>query len=111
MVSLSNSSRFPANACEIEVNPVMFSPGRARLSTSPAATGSTPLTKTMGIVLVAFLAAKISAVEDVKSTSTLSRTSSSVSAGIRGELTFRVSILESYRFALNVAELTEHTPN
>ena len=46
----------------IKVNPVTFPPGRARLSTSPAATGSPWLTKRMGIALVAFLAARASGV-------------------------------------------------
>jgi len=37
-----------------EARPVMFPPGRARLCTSLKATGSVRMTKTMGIVLVAF---------------------------------------------------------
>jgi hypothetical protein len=64
------------------VNPVMFPPGRARLSTRPAATGSAPLKKTIGTVLVAFLAARASVVESVIRTSTLRRTSSSARAGL-----------------------------
>ena len=48
MVSLSNSSRLPANTDAMLVNPVMFPPGRARLSTSPSATGSKPPIKTIG---------------------------------------------------------------
>ena len=59
-VSLSSSNRLPANTAPMSVNPVTFPPGRGRLSTSPAATGSTPLKKTMGIVLVAFLATRAS---------------------------------------------------
>ena len=35
--SLSSSSRFPSISDEIEVNPVMFPPGRARLATRPVA--------------------------------------------------------------------------
>ena len=63
MVSLSISSRFPANTVVMVVNPVMFPPGLARLSTSPPATGSPASKKTMGIVLVAFLAARAADVE------------------------------------------------
>jgi len=39
-------------------NPVTLPPGCARLVTSPLATGSPELTKTMGMVLVACLAAR-----------------------------------------------------
>ena len=38
--------------------PVRLPPGRARLATRPSLTGSSPTTKTMGIVVVAALAAK-----------------------------------------------------
>ena len=37
-ISLTSSNRFPSNSGAKVVNPVMFPPGRARLSTSPAAT-------------------------------------------------------------------------
>src|SRR5262249_10637494 len=91
MVSLSNSSRLPANTAEILVTPVMFPPGRARLSTSPAATGSAEITKTMGIVLVAFLAARAPDNVPVRITSTSRRTSSSARVGSRS------SLLSAYR--------------
>jgi hypothetical protein len=61
----------PARIDAIVVTPVIFSPGRAKLSTRPSATGSLETTNTMGIVLVAFLKASASAVEDATSTSTL----------------------------------------
>jgi hypothetical protein len=41
----------------MEVNPVAFPPGRARLETSPVPTGSIVVGITIGIVLVAFIAA------------------------------------------------------
>ena len=81
MVSLSNSSRLPANTGAMVVNPVTFPPGRARLSTNPAETGSDRLKQTMGIVLVAFLAARASLTPGVTITSTLRRTSSSAKPG------------------------------
>ena len=58
--SLSSSSRLPLSSLERSVRPVTFPPGRARLSTRPASTGSnTEFTMTIGIVLVASLAARI----------------------------------------------------
>jgi hypothetical protein len=68
------------------VNPVMFPPGRAKLSTSTSATGSDTPKKTMGIVLVAFLRARAPVVAGVTSTSTLRRISSSARAGSRSYL-------------------------
>jgi hypothetical protein len=56
-VSFSNSSRFPAKSEAMFVSPVIFPPGRARLVMIPVATGS-PVVMTMGMVLVACLAAR-----------------------------------------------------
>ena len=60
-------------------------PGRARLSTRPASTGSIPPPViTMGIVLVAFLAAWIVVTPPATTMiSTLRRTSSAASSGYR----------------------------
>jgi len=55
---VSSSSCFPTSASAMMVDPVMFPPGRARLVTSPAPTGSAAPAKTMGIVLVARCAAR-----------------------------------------------------
>jgi hypothetical protein len=41
-----------------KVMPVMFPPGRLRLATSPASTGSVPFAKTIGIFEVTALAAR-----------------------------------------------------
>ena len=41
------------------LSPVTFPPGRARLATSPAPTGSALVAMTMGIVLVASLTARV----------------------------------------------------
>jgi hypothetical protein len=43
------------------VLPVRFAPGRLRLATNPDATGSRPVLKTMGIVVVAAFAASAAA--------------------------------------------------
>ena len=65
--------------------PVTLPPGRARLSTRPASTGSTPApTIMMGIVLVAFLAGFTKSPPPATTmTSTLRRTSSATSSGAR----------------------------
>src|SRR5262245_34130456 len=62
------------------VNPVIFPPGRAKLSMSPAPTASATTAKTMGIVLVACLAAIADGVLVVTMTSTLRRASSVASS-------------------------------
>ena len=59
----------------------MFPPGRARLATNPLPTGSLSNVMTMGIVLVASLAARVSAGPAVTMTSTLRRTSSAARCG------------------------------
>ena len=75
--SLSNSSLLPSSAAARRLSPVMFLPGRARLATNPAATGSAPLAAmTMGIVVVACLAAWTIGLPLATITSTRNRTSS-----------------------------------
>ena len=64
--------------CHASTVPVMFPPGRARLCTSPASTGSPTVAMTMGIVVVACLAAG-GRVAPTTITSTCSRTSSEAS--------------------------------
>src|SRR5258706_225977 len=81
--SLSNSSRLPDRSAPSVDNPVIFPPGRARLVTNPLPTGSGSCKKTMGIVVVASLAARVSVAPVVTITSTLSRTSSAARAGAR----------------------------
>jgi len=66
-----------------EVKPVIFPPGRTRLTTKPCLTGSSPLPITMGIVRVTFLAARVEAAVADKMQSTLSLTSSAASPGRR----------------------------
>ena len=53
------------------LSPVTLPPGRAKLATSPASTGSVALTMTIGIVVVARLAASAGAWEEATITSTL----------------------------------------
>src|SRR5262245_16409958 len=60
--SCSSSSRFGCTSAFSDVTPVMLPPGRARLVTSPIATGSDATSKTIGIVVVAALAASAAGV-------------------------------------------------
>ena len=55
--SRSSSSRFAANSPLKKLTPVRLPPGRARLATRPSLTGSSPTRKTIGMVVVAALAA------------------------------------------------------
>ena len=55
--SLSISSLLVFSSVSKLENPVTLPPGRARLATKPAPTGSTAFVITMGMVLVAFFAA------------------------------------------------------
>ena len=63
--------------------PVVFPPGRARLSTTPLSAGLPTMAMTMGIVGVARWAARAAGVPWVTMTSTFRRTSSAASAGRR----------------------------
>ena len=55
--SCSSSSCFGTSSTFNEVTPVILPPGRLRLATSPSWTGSSAIWKTVGIVVVAALAA------------------------------------------------------
>ena len=74
-------SRFPASSAVIFVMPVTLPPGRARLETSPAPTGSAMLTMTIGISVVAALAAAAAGVDCTNRTFGWRRTNSSASEG------------------------------
>ncbi len=63
--------------------PVRLPPGRLRLSTSPVRTGSPPIAKTIGIVVVAGFAATAAGVAAATITFTWRRTNSAASAGNR----------------------------
>jgi hypothetical protein len=52
------------------LTPVTFAPGRARLVTSPAPTGSKTCAKMIGIAVVAFLAARVPGIVNAMITST-----------------------------------------
>ena len=62
--SRRSSSRFAVNSVTKKLIPVKLPPGRARLATRPSLTGSSGTAKTMGIAVVAALAANAVAVAD-----------------------------------------------
>ena len=64
-------------------NPVTLPPGRARLATRPAPTGSGTFVITMGMVVVALFAANAGGVDVATIISTLRRTKSAASSGRR----------------------------
>ena len=82
--SFSSSSRLAMISGPNVVAPVTLVPGRATLFTMPIATGSLLVAGiTMGIVVVALLAATSALMPNATSTSTLSATSSAASSGRR----------------------------
>src|SRR5205807_5274765 len=65
----SNSSHLPAVERSKFVNPVRLPPGRAKLWTTPAPTGSLTCTNIVGVVRVISLTATVAGVELVRITS------------------------------------------
>src|SRR6266481_8098489 len=87
MISLSNCSCLPLSSGRSRNTPVILPPGFARLRTNPIATGSlSRSTATIGMWLVACLAAASAAAPRTKRTSTLSRTRSAASWDSRSGL-------------------------
>src|SRR5262245_34130233 len=81
--SLSISSRSVLSPEDKFENPVALPPGRARLATRPAPTGSPMLVITMGMVVVAFFAANAGTADETTIRSTFRRTRSAASSGRR----------------------------
>ena len=83
--SRSSSSRLPSSSAPVEIRkPVTFPPGRARPATRPCRTRSIAAAPmTMGIVLVARLAATSAGPPSVTITSSGNVTRSAASAGSR----------------------------
>jgi len=79
-----SSRRFAESSSPKSLTPVTFPPGRLRLSTKPIRIGSPELTKTMGIVAVAALAAnRAGPLPGTKMMLTWRRTRSRASSGKR----------------------------
>ena len=87
--------------------PVALPPGRARLATRPSLTGSSAARKTIGIVVVAALAAIAAAVPMAAITATCRRTNSAASAGSRSILILRPAVFDRYVLALDIAGLLQ----
>src|SRR5262249_44046651 len=81
--SCRSRSRFAANSTASQLMPVRLPPGRARLATRPSLPGSSPTPNTIGIVVVAALAASEGTLPAVAITATCRRTRSAISAGRR----------------------------
>jgi len=79
----SNSSRFGATSTFNCDAPVRLPPGRARLATRPSSTGSVPMTKTIGVVELAFSAAIAGGMPNAAIKSTLRPTRSPANPGRR----------------------------
>src|SRR5262245_41343957 len=65
-----SSKRLATSLLERKVTPVTLAPGLLKLATKPTSTGSTPVMNTMGIVVVAALAASAGGVVFATSTAT-----------------------------------------
>src|SRR5262249_13503699 len=89
------------------VTPVTLPPGRLRLATSPAATGSIADEKTIGIVVVAAFAASTEGVPAAAITATCRRTSSAASAGKPIVVTLRPAIFDRHVAAFDEAGLAQ----
>src|SRR5262245_20869878 len=107
--SRSRPSRFVAVSLEKILTPVTFSPGLFRLATKPSRTGSSPLKKTIGIVLVKPLTAATEG-PFAKTAVTRRLTKSAASAGNRFVLILRPTIFNHNIAALYIADLFKALP-
>ena len=73
----------PQVRAEMKLTPVTLPPGRLRLATRPSLTGSPPVAKTIGIVVVAALAASAEGVSAARSRPPAGEPRSAASAGSR----------------------------
>ena len=91
------------------VNPVMFPPGRARLSTKPVATGLVArLSITMGIVVVACLAARTPTYPTPHHDEVHIETDEvSRERWEEGDVAFRVAVLQDDVLSLHVPQLPQ----
>src|SRR6516225_3373722 len=80
-ISRNSPSRLPVSSEERVVTPVILPLGRFRLATSPHLIGSLAIEKTIGIVEVAFFAAKIVGAESSATITATWRWTSSAASG------------------------------
>src|SRR5262249_26388123 len=81
--SCKSPSCFAARVATRKVTPLTLPPGGLRLATRPSLTGSPPLAKTIGIVVVAVLAAIVEGVSCAAITATWRRIRSAARSGSR----------------------------
>ena len=79
----SSSNRLGTSSANMALMPVRFPPGRAKLATRPALTGSLPMRKTIGIAEVALFATSAGSSPAARITSTLRPTRSVANADSR----------------------------
>ena len=92
--------------------PVTLPPGRARLSTRPASTGSAPVPAiTMGIVFVAFLAARDQLPSCCHNEIDLETHQLGRKLRESIELSLRISVLDGDVLSFDVAKLAQSQPN
>ena len=82
----NNSSRFAPSSTERKLTPVILPLGRLRLATRPDSTGSLPIAKTIGIVVVAALAARAAGIglATITATRRLTRSAANIRCNRRG---------------------------
>ena len=85
----------------------MFPPGRARLATSPRPTGSAAPTKTMGIVVVACLAARALATPTARMQIHRQADQLGREVGEPVEVPLRIAVLKGDMLSLHIAEIAQ----
>ena len=108
--SLSISSLLVFSSGDKLESPVTLPPGRARLATKPAPTGSPAFVITMGMVVVALFAANAVGRPVTTIRSTLRRTKSAASSGRRSDFCLRKSVLDGDILSLDPAKLAQLLP-
>src|SRR5262245_4190781 len=100
--SCASSSSFDANSTPIVVAPVTLPDGRLMLATRPICTGSLPVVKTMGVVVIAALSAST---PGVLATNTATRTINELKRDHRHSivLPLRPAVLDRHVRALDIA--------
>src|SRR5262245_31051176 len=105
--SLSSSRRFSSSSTLSAMKPVMFASGRARLETRPVLMTSPMPPSTIGIVVVARLAAKAAGVPQVTIKSTGQRKQFCGKAGVAFLTALRETIFDDQVLTLDVAKFSQ----
>jgi hypothetical protein len=108
--SLSISSLFVFNSGDKLEKPVTLPPGRARLATKPAPTGSPMFVITTGMVVVALLTANAGDVAETMIRSTLRRTKSAARLGKRSNFPLSESVLDDDVLSLDPSKVAHLLP-